>query len=178
MKIKINRSAVELRQGDITKQKVDAIVNAANSRLAGGGGVDGAIHSAGGPAIMNECRKIGTCPTGTAVITTGGNLFAKHVIHTVGPRYRDGKSGESELLINAYKNSLNIAEKSGVRTIAFPSISTGVYRYPVNEASRLALSTVVDHLKGDTSIEKTVFVLFSLKDLETYSTSLKDLIKE
>ncbi len=126
-------SIIELFQGDITKLEVDAIVNAANSRLAGGGGVDGAIHRAGGPAIMAECRTIGSCPTGEAVITTAGNLPAKYVIHTVGPVYRGGASGEAKLLQNAYANSLGLAEKHGLKSIAFPSISTGVYGYPIAE---------------------------------------------
>jgi O-acetyl-ADP-ribose deacetylase (regulator of RNase III) len=175
MEKKIHNSVLELCQGDITKQKVDAIVNAANSQLAGGGGVDGAIHRAGGPAIMEECGKIGGCPTGNAVITTGGNLFAKHVIHTVGPRYRNGKSGEPALLKNAYLNSLLIAEKHGIKTIAFPSISTGVYGYPIDSASKIALSTVIDYLKGDTGIIRAVFVLFSAQNYEIYLNSLAEL---
>jgi O-acetyl-ADP-ribose deacetylase (regulator of RNase III) len=178
MEIQINKSVIELCQGDITKQEVDAIVNAANSRLAGGGGVDGAIHRAGGPAIMAECRKIGGCPTGSAVITTGGNLPARHVIHTVGPVYRDGKSDEPELLKNAYLNSLKAAEKTGIKTIAFPSISTGVYGYPIKDASKIALSTVIDYLKGETGIEHAVFVLFSAQDFETYTKTLKEIQPE
>lgn len=175
MELTINKSVIELRPGDITKQKVEAIVNAANSRLAGGGGVDGAIHRAGGPAIMEECRKIGRCPTGNAVITTGGKLYVKHVIHTVGPVYRNGKSGESRLLGNAYQNSLKVAERARIKTIAFPSISTGVYGYPIKDASRIALSTIVDYLKGETGIERVVFVLFSAEDFEIYKDSLKKL---
>src|SRR5512145_1444497 len=131
MQTKVNQTLIELVLGDITRESTDAIVNAANSRLAGGAGVDGAIHRAGGPAIMAECRKIGGCPTGEAVITTGGNLAAHYVIHTVGPVYRNGASGEARLLQNAYLNSLKLAEKHGVKTIAFPSISTGVYGYPI-----------------------------------------------
>jgi O-acetyl-ADP-ribose deacetylase (regulator of RNase III) len=178
MEIQINKSVIELCQGDITKQEVDAIVNAANSRLAGGGGVDGAIHRAGGPAIMAECRKIGGCSTGNAVITTGGNLPARHVIHTVGPVYRDGKSDEPELLKNAYLNSLKAAEKTGIKTIAFPSISTGVYGYPIKDASKIALSTVIDYLKGETGIDHAVFVLFSAQDFETYTKTLKEIQPE
>ena len=178
MEIQINKSVIELCQGDITKQEVDAIVNAANSRLAGGGGVDGAIHRAGGPSIMEECRKIGGCPTGSAVITTGGNLPARHVIHTVGPVYRDGKSREPELLKSAYLNSLKVAEKTGIKTIAFPSISTGVYGYPIKDASKIALSAVIDYLNGDTGIERAVFVLFSAQDSETYSKTLKEIQPE
>lgn len=175
MELKINKTVIELRQGDITKQTVEAIVNAANSRLAGGGGVDGAIHRAGGPAIMKECRKIGQCPTGNAVITTGGRLYAKHVIHTVGPVYRNGKSEEPKLLGNAYQNSLKVAERAQIKTIAFPSISTGVYGYPIKEASKIALSTVIDYLKGETGIERVVFVLFSNYDFEIYKDSFKKL---
>lgn len=178
MEAKVNKSVIELCQGDITKQQADAIVNAANSRLAGGGGVDGAIHRAGGPAIMEECRKIGGCHTGEAVVTTGGNLPAKHVIHTVGPVYRNGKSGEPRLLKNAYQNSLKVGEKAGVKTIAFPSISTGVYGYPIGDASKIALSAVIAYLKGDTGIDRAVFVLFSSHDLEVYKSSLKELVAE
>jgi len=171
----VNNSHIELCRGDITKQSVDAIVNAANARLAGGGGVDGAIHRAGGPIIMTECRKIGGCPTGRAVITSGGNLPAKHVIHTVGPVYRNGKSGEPGLLRNAYHNSLIQAEQNGCKTVAFPSISTGVYGYPIQDASHVALTTVIEYLQGDTRIERVVFVLFSARDLETYATALREL---
>ena len=167
-----NNSIIELFQGDITKLQVDAIVNAANSRLAGGGGVDGAIHRAGGPAIMDACRKIGGCPTGEAVITTGGDLAAKHVIHTVGPVYSGGSAGVPKLLQNAYANSLNLAEKHGLKSMAFPSISTGVYGYPIEEASKIAIRSVVAHLSGQTIIEKVVFVLFSSPDLEVYRKNM------
>ena len=177
MQTRINNTCLELIQGDITKQNVDAIVNAANSRLAGGGGVDGAIHRAGGPKIMEECRKIGGCPTGTAVITTAGRLPAKYVVHTVGPVFRDGKSGEPELLQRAYKSSLKVAEQAGARTIAFPSISTGVYGYPVSSASMTALSAVIEYIKQNTAIEKVVFVLYSQHDFDTYCNSLNRLIK-
>jgi len=171
----VNTSVIELCLGDITRQEVDAIVNAANTRLAGGGGVDGAIHRAGGPAIMRECRAIGGCPTGEAVITTGGNLPARHVIHTVGPVYRDGASGEPQLLANAYRNSLRLAETRGIKTIAFPSISTGVYGYPLEDAARIALGTVIDYLAAGTTIERVVFVLFSSRDLAVYEKTLKAL---
>ncbi len=176
MQTRINKTILELIQSDITTLVVDAIVNAANSRLAGGGGVDGAIHRAGGPSIMEECRKIGGCPTGQAVITGAGLLSAEYVIHTVGPVYRNGKAGEPELLQSAYKNSLGVAESAGVKTMAFPSISTGVYGYPVEEASKAALSVVIDYVKKDTVIERVVFVLFSLKDFDIYCNSLKALI--
>ncbi len=136
MQYRVNNAVIELFQGDITRLQIDAIVNAANSRLAGGGGVDGAIHRAGGPAIMAECKKIGGCPTGEAVITPGGKLSARYVIHTVGPVYRGGASGEPKLLQNAYANSLGLAEKHNLKSIAFPSISTGVYGYPIEEAAK------------------------------------------
>ena len=147
MEIKINSTTLSLIKGDITNEEIDAIVNAANSRLAGGGGVDGAIHRAGGPKIMDECRKIGGCPTGSAVITTGGNLKAKYVIHTVGPVYRDGKNREAELLSSAYRKSLELAASKEIKSIAFPSISTGAYGYPINEASEIALNTVIEFIK-------------------------------
>ena len=176
MDYRVNNSLIELFQGDITRMRVAAIVNAANSRLAGGGGVDGAIHQAGGPAIMAECRTIGGCPTGEAVITTGGKLPAQYVIHTVGPVYRSGSAGEPELLRNAYANSLNLAEKHGLRSIAFPSISTGVYGYPIEEASKIAIRSVVGHLNGQTIVEKVVFVLFSFPDFEVYRKNMQALL--
>ncbi len=174
----VGNSIIELVQGDITRQQVDAIVNAANSRLAGGGGVDGAIHRAGGPSIMKECRAIGGCPTGEAVITTGGNLPARHVIHAVGPVYRNGVSGEPQLLASAYRNSLRLADSHGLKTIAFPSISTGAYGYPVAEAARIALSTVIDYLRGTTSLERVIFVLFSSGDLSVYEKALQTLLPD
>jgi O-acetyl-ADP-ribose deacetylase len=173
----IHNTVIVLNQGNITAQRVDAIVNAANSRLAGGGGVDGAIHRAGGPAIMEACRKIGGCPTGSAVITTGGNLPAPHVIHAVGPVYRNGSSGEPELLTAVYKSCLNLAEKNQIKSIAFPSISTGAYGYPIAEAARIALSTVLEHAAGSTGIERVVFVLFSSPDLEVYQSLLEKMTK-
>lgn len=176
MEIKINGTVLSLVRGDITLEDTDAIVNAANSRLAGGGGVDGAIHRAGGPAIMEECRKIGSCPTGSAVITTGGRLKARSVIHTVGPVYRDGQHGEPELLRSAYIESLNLALKNGLKSIAFPSISTGAYGYPVNEAARVALGTVMDFIRKNKGLDLVRFVLFSQKDLEAYSGALSSLI--
>jgi O-acetyl-ADP-ribose deacetylase (regulator of RNase III) len=176
MDYRVNNSGIELFQGDITKLQVDAIVNAANSRLAGGGGVDGAIHRAGGPAIMAECRKIGGCPTGEAVITTGGNLTARYVIHTVGPVYKNGNSGEPQLLKNAYANSMKLAEAKAVKSVAFPSISTGVYGYPIEDASKIALATVIDHLRGRTGIEKVVFVLFSGHDFEVYIQNMQSFL--
>jgi O-acetyl-ADP-ribose deacetylase (regulator of RNase III) len=173
MQYRVHNAVIELFQGDITKLQVDAVVNAANSRLAGGGGVDGAIHRAGGPAIMAACRKIGGCPTGEAVITTGGDLPARYVIHTVGPVYRNGGSGEPKLLQNAYANSLNLAEKHGVKSMAFPSISTGVYGYPIQEASKIAIDAVAGHLKQKTQIEKVIFVLFSGHDFDVYKNTIQ-----
>ena len=177
MEVTINKSRVVLVQGDITTETTQAIVNAANSRLAGGGGVDGAIHAAGGPSIMAECRKIGGCPTGEAVITTGGNLKAQYVIHTVGPIYRGGTHGEEKLLSSAYRKSLELASKKGIRSISFPSISTGAYAYPTRDAARVALKTVVDYLSDHPEVELVRFVLFGAVDLEVYEAVLKDLTK-
>jgi O-acetyl-ADP-ribose deacetylase (regulator of RNase III) len=176
MDVKINDSTLSLSRGDITKEETEAIVNAANSRLAGGGGVDGAIHRAGGPKIMEECRKIGSCPTGQAVITTGGNLKARYVIHAVGPIYMDGKSGELELLASAYRNSLKIAVDKGIQSISFPSISTGAYGYPINEAARIALGTVTEFLKTHKAPSLVRFVLFSDKDLRVYEEALREIV--
>lgn len=167
---------LELLHADITRVIADAIVNAANEGLVGGGGVDGAIHRAGGPAIMAECRKIGRCPTGEAVMTTGGNLPAAHVIHTVGPVWRGGAGGEQGLLRSAYENSLDLARKRGLKTIAFPSISTGVYGYPIRLASRVAIGAVLDHLDGETSLEKVIFVLFGSDDFDVYEEALKEVL--
>jgi O-acetyl-ADP-ribose deacetylase (regulator of RNase III) len=178
VKVKIIDSTLELVESDITKQKVDAIVNAANTSLLGGGGVDGAIHRAGGPAILEECKKIGGCHTGEAVITTGGNLPAKHVIHTVGPVWHNGSRREPELLRNAYKNSLLQAEKNNLTSISFPSISTGAYRFPIDKASRIALSTIIEHLKGKTNIKTVRFVLFGEAAFEAYKNTLQQLLSE
>ncbi len=153
-----------LTKGDITKMQVDAIVNAANSSLMGGGGVDGAIHRAGGPAILEDCRKIvakqGGCKTGEAVITTAGDLPAKFVIHTVGPVWNDGKNNEATKLANCYKNSLRIAEENNIRSIAFPNISTGIYGYPKKDAAGIAVETLSSFLKTSSLIEKVYFVCF------------------
>jgi len=176
MEVKINNSTLALVEGDITIEETDAIVNAANSRLAGGGGVDGAIHRAGGPSIMAECRKIGGCPTGQAVITTGGNLKAKFVIHTVGPVYQGGTKGEAALLKSAHLESLKLASARQLNSIAFPAISTGVYGYPVNEAAHIALKTVIDYLKEHSDIELVRFVLFGRKTYDTFAEELKKLI--
>ncbi|HHT9159718.1 MAG TPA: O-acetyl-ADP-ribose deacetylase [Candidatus Brocadiaceae bacterium] len=177
MKVNINKSILELIEGDITEQETDAIVNAANSSLLGGGGVDGAIHRAGGPKILEECKKLGGCPTGEARITTGGKLKARHVIHTVGPVYSGGKQRESELLANAYKNSLNLASKYKLKSVSFPSISTGAYSYPINEASTIALKTVIDYLKTYTDIKLVRFVLYGQKAYQVYEKALQELTK-
>lgn len=175
MKIKVGHSHLELIQGDITKQSTDAIVNAANSSLLGGGGVDGAIHRAGGPAILEECRKIGGCPTGEAVITTGGNLKAKYVIHTVGPIWGGGERNEDRLLETCYRRSLERAEENHLKSISFPSISTGAYRFPLERAARIALKTVINHLNGKTEIEDAVFVLFDSGTFEAYRKALEEI---
>jgi len=166
---------IELVQGDITQQKVDAIVNAANETLLGGGGVDGAIHRAAGAELLDECRKIGGCPTGEARITKGYRLPVKFVIHTVGPVWRDGKRGEDELLGNCYRNSLNLAKEHGIKTIAFPSISTGAYRFPIVRASRIAVKTVHECLQKMTEIEKVIFTCFSQADYEIYKGTIDEL---
>jgi len=166
---------IELVQGDITRQETDAIVNAANSSLAGGGGVDGAIHRAGGPEILAECRQIGGCPTGDARITRGGKLPARWVIHAVGPVYRDGRHGEPALLASAYQRSLEVAGEHALRTVAFPSISTGAYGYPIAAAADVALGTVARFIAGRPGVLDLVrFVLFSAADLAVYETALAD----
>lgn len=174
-RVTVGASALELVEGDITKQETEAIVNAANSSLLGGGGVDGAIHRAGGPQILEECRRIGGCPTGEARITTGGRLPAKWVIHTVGPIYRDGKHGEADLLASTYRNSLRLAGERAIKTVAFPSISTGAYGYPVADAARVALTTVRDHLASHPEIVLVRFVLFGKAALRAYEDVLAEL---
>lgn len=158
----------ELTQGDITQLLVDAIVNAANSSLLGGGGVDGAIHRAAGPELLEECRKLGGCPTGQARITGGYRLPAKHVIHAVGPVWHGGRQGEDGLLADCYRNSLRLAEEHELKSIAFPSISTGAYRFPIERASRIAVETVREYLRGTRGIERVVFVCYSEEDLKVY----------
>jgi O-acetyl-ADP-ribose deacetylase (regulator of RNase III) len=164
-------SRIKFIKGDITRQKADAIVNAANSSLMGGGGVDGAIHRAGGPGILEECKKvikkIGRLETGKAVITTGGDLLAKYVIHTVGPIYKKAQEQAQELR-SCYIESLKLAASKGLKTIAFPSISTGAYRYPLSEAAPIAVRAVKDFLKNKTSIEQVYFVLFNYETYEAY----------
>lgn len=170
---------IELLKGDITKLKVDAIVDAANSSLLGGGGVDGAIHRAGGKKILEECIKIrnkqGKCETGEAVITTGGLLKAKYVIHTVGPIWNGGSMNEEKLLKNCYINSLKLAISNEIKTIAFPSISTGVYRFPKEKASSIAISTVKEFLTSDDSILKVIFVCFDEENYELYYNKLREI---
>ncbi|MGD8470642.1 MAG: O-acetyl-ADP-ribose deacetylase [Desulfobacterales bacterium] len=165
---------IEIRQGDITKLDVDAIVNAANTRLLGGGGVDGAIHRAAGPQLLEECRTIGGCPTGEARITGGYNLPARHVIHTVGPVY-SGKPQDSRLLANCYLNSLTLAVENNLATIAFPAISCGVYGYPINDACKIAVDTSCNFLKTNPSLKKIIFILFSKADCAVYETYLKSI---
>ncbi|MBI5643358.1 MAG: O-acetyl-ADP-ribose deacetylase [Deltaproteobacteria bacterium] len=177
MEVKIADTVIALVKGDITEESTDAIVNAANSRLMGGGGVDGAIHRAGGPKIMEECRKIGGCATGSAVITTGGGLKAKYVIHTVGPIYKDGDHQEPELLESSYRSSLDLALDKGLKSIAFPSISTGAYGYPVEEAAGIAIKTVLEFVSAHKGLALIRFVLFSEADLKTYSQILAKLTK-
>jgi O-acetyl-ADP-ribose deacetylase len=164
---------LEAVQGDITKQKVDAIVNAANTILLGGGGVDGAIHRAAGPELLEECRSLGGCPTGEAKITKGYKLIAKFVIHTAGPVWHGGFRHEDELLRSCYRKSLELAVTHGVKTIAFPSISTGAYRFPMERAAQIALETVQVFLKENPEIEKVVFVCFSESDLSIYQELLQ-----
>jgi O-acetyl-ADP-ribose deacetylase (regulator of RNase III) len=175
MEKRFDACSVKLVQGDITLQEVDAVVNAANSGLRGGGGVDGAIHRAGGPSILEECRRIGGCPTGGAVTTGAGNLPAKWVIHAVGPVWRGGSSGETELLTSAYASSLEQARSKQAKSVAFPSISTGAYGYPVTDAARVALSTVVHELKTRGSPEEVIFVLFDDQTFLAYSEVLEQL---
>ena len=174
MEIVIGQARVRLIRGDITDQETDAIVNAANASLMGGGGVDGAIHRRGGPKILEACKRIRATewpeglPTGESVITTGGDLKARHVIHTVGPVWHGGENREAELLANAYRSSLRLAVSKRLRTVSFPSISTGAYGYPIEKASQIALTTVKEFLEKEDKVEEAVFVLFSQRDLDIY----------
>lgn len=171
----INNCKVELIRGDITEQAVDAIVNAANNSLRGGGGVDGAIHRRGGRVIDEECAKLGWCDTGDAKITSGGNLPAKYVIHTVGPIWRGGNNREAELLSSCYRRSLEIARENKLKTIAFPSISTGAYGYPIAEAATIALKTIVDEIEKKNELDLVRMVLFSEEDFEVYKNAFSRL---
>jgi len=176
----VGKATVRLVRGDITEMETDAIVNAANSSLMGGGGVDGAIHRKGGPKMLEECKKIRASewsqglPTGKVVITSAGNLKARHVIHTVGPVWRGGNRGEPELLAQAYRNSLRLAVFKGLKTVAFPSISTGAYGYPVEDACRVALEAVKEFLEKEDSLDEVVFVLFSESVFEVYADKAEE----
>lgn len=184
VEINIGKARLILIKGDITEQDTDAIVNAANPSLMGGGGVDGAIHRKGGPKILEECKKIretkwsNGLPIGEAVITTGGNLKAKYVIHTVGPIWKGGLYNEAQLLEKAYLNSLKLAAEKGLKTISFPSISTGAYGYPIEKASKVALNAIKKFLEKENKIiEEVRVVLFTEKDFKVYEKALKELLE-
>lgn len=170
------RERIRIVDGDITRERVDAVVNAANTSLLGGGGVDGAIHRAAGPGLLEECRTLGGCPTGQARITKGYGLPASHVIHTVGPVWRGGKEGEPELLANCYRHSLRLAAGNGLRSVAFPSIGTGVYGYPIERASRIAVAEVVGFLEGSALPETVTFVCFGSADAQVYRAAVAELL--
>jgi O-acetyl-ADP-ribose deacetylase (regulator of RNase III) len=184
MEFQVGKAVLQIIRGDITEIEADAIVNAANSSLMGGGGVDGAIHRKGGPRILEECKRIretewpNGLPTGKAVITSGGNLKAKHVIHTVGPVWLGGFHVEAELLKQAYRNSLKLAVAKGLKVVAFPSISTGAYGYPVGEASRVAVNTVKDFLEKEDKLERVILVLFSESDLQLYLETARSILAD
>jgi len=175
MELEINKRKIILVEGDITRERVDAIVTAANSGLQGGGGVDGAVHSAAGPELLAACRRIGSCPTGSAVMTPAFDLSAqgvRHVIHAVGPIWRGGNSNEEDLLTGAYTHSLELADQAGCKTIAFPSISTGVYGFPVKEATLIAVDATVAFLERATSIAEVRFVLFDSATFAAYAAAI------
>jgi O-acetyl-ADP-ribose deacetylase (regulator of RNase III) len=184
MEFQVGKAILQLTRGDITDVEADAIVNAANSSLMGGGGVDGAIHRRGGPKILEECKRIRETewpdglPTGKAVITSGGNLKAKYVIHTVGPVWLGGIHVEAELLKQAYRNSLKLAVAKGLKTTAFPSISTGAYGYPIEDASQIALRTVKDFLEKEDKLERVIFVLFSENDFQVYLRNAESIFSQ
>jgi len=180
---KVDKTKICLVQGDITEMDTDAIVNAANPTLMGGGGVDGAIHRKGGPKILEECKRIRTTewpnglPTGKAVITSGGNLKAKYVIHTVGPVWHGGNHGEPELLAEAYRNSLMLAVSKGLKTIAFPSISTGAYEYPIEKACKVALTTIKEFIEKENRLDEVRLVLFTRQDFEVYKEAAQEILE-
>jgi O-acetyl-ADP-ribose deacetylase len=175
MELKVNQTRIVLKRGDLTREAADAIVNAANSSLLGGGGVDGAIHAAGGPAILAESSRLGGCEPGDAKATTAGRLPAKMVVHTVGPIWRGGAHGEDRTLASAYRRSLEVARERGARTVAFPSISTGVYGFPIERAAGIALATIRDFLVDADQFETVTLVLWSDADLATYERALRAL---
>jgi len=168
---------ISIKKGDITKEKTDAIVNAANPSLLGGGGVDGAIHRAAGPGLLEECRKLGGCRHGEARITRGYNLPAKFVIHTPGPIYKDGKHGEADILRDSYYNSIKLAKENNLKSIAFPAISTGVYGYPKKEGAEIAIKTVVDFLMIENYVIEVIFIQFDNENFEIYNQLLEGMKK-
>ena len=170
----VEENRIEIIEGDITRLQVGAIVNAANESLLGGGGVDGAIHRGAGPKLLEECRTLGGCPTGQAKITKGYNLPAKWVIHTVGPIWRGGNQGEPDLLAGCYRNSLNLAAENEIGSIAFPSISTGAYGYPIEPACRIALSAALELLESEALPERIIFCCFGTRDYEVYRVALQE----
>jgi len=179
MQVPISKSQLELVEGDITEQDTEAIVNAANPSLLGGGGVDGAIHRAAGPGLLEECRILGGCQTGDAKITKGYRLKAKHVIHTVGPVYhREGPKRAAGLLASAYRRSLEVASENNVRSVSFPSISTGAYGYPIEEAAPIALQTAINYLELHTDVELVRFVLFGRRAYQVYEKALQKILAQ
>jgi O-acetyl-ADP-ribose deacetylase (regulator of RNase III) len=178
MQVQINESTLDLIQGDITRQDVDAIVNAANTSLLGGGGVDGAIHRAAGPELLAECRTLQGCETGRAKITRGYQLRARHVIHAVGPVYRDGKHGEPALLASAYRTCLELASQNQCASVAFPAISTGVYGYPMENAARVAFRVIVEYLEQHPEVKLVRYVLYDARALAIHERVLEQVLSE
>jgi O-acetyl-ADP-ribose deacetylase len=176
MEVRVNQSALFLKVGDITEETTEAIVNAANASLRGGGGVDGAIHRAGGPSIMEECRRIGSCPPGTAVITSAGSLKSKYVIHAVGPIYLDGMRDEETVLRRTYRSCLDLASRHGVKSMSFPALSAGAYGYPLHSAARIALETVIRYFNDHNDIKTVNFVLFNQDVYQAFKTELHNLL--
>jgi O-acetyl-ADP-ribose deacetylase (regulator of RNase III) len=176
MEAKIGKAVLDLLQGDITEQDTEAIVNAANRSLLGGGGVDGAIHRAAGPQLLAECRALGGCETGDAKITRGYKLKARHVIHTVGPVYHSAGKTAPQQLASCYRRSLEVASENNIKSVAFPSISTGAYGYPLEEAAPIALKSVIDYLKGHPDIQLVRFVLFGKEAYQACAKALQDLL--